>query len=328
MAQKIITIILALAVVGGMAWYINKYYLESSKSDTSVKVTTKNANILENNNSESQNVIYVTYSTATEIWSSDEAANKKKIFTDADETAKILTLSNVASSAGEVLAVTSPGAGATGTLMAIDLTSAKERKVINNFANVENLTVNADSSQIAFTRFSNVEADYGYSLYHQRTDGGTPLKVLSSQSALGPPSFSPSGAKIAFAQTNGASTDLSSFSFSSGATSKIASYENQVIDWVSWEGTDKILVSLRKTGNNNSGVISSVDPNTGKSVELAEYSGGHASFIHLASSRLAFIVAQYNNGVDQKIQGQMYIVSLNTKSKTTLEKANQILGWL
>ncbi len=115
----------------------------------------------------------------------------------------------------------------------------------------------------------------------------------------------------------------------SGNNKIVKSFESSAVDWVAWDNPDSVIVAIRKVGDTGDGKIDKINPSTGKEDVIADYDGGRASYIRLSNDglKLAFIVAQYENVVDPAISGQIYIVDLTNKSKSSLEKGNQILGW-
>lgn len=334
MAQKIITIILGLAVVAALAWYVNKNYIQPTSEATDIKITNKDAAKSQDGTSKetsaAESLVYVNRGSATIIWSRDSSGNAKKIFTDADETDKLFTLSNVSSAASNILAVVSKGSKSMGRLVSIDLKTAKETKVRDSFPAPENLAVSKDGSLFSYTRFSNVEANYGFTLYYEPVGEGAPIEVSKSDYEIISPAFSPSSTKIAYANAAGKNTELFSYSISAKKSDKIATLVGKAVDSLSWPSADKIIISVRKIGTENSGEIDVVNPNTGEIEKIANFSGGRASFIFLDSpaDRLAFIVAQYKDKVETDISGQLYVVEIATGKKETLEKCNQILGWM
>ncbi len=314
-----------------LAWYINKNYIATTSSGTSVKVTTNHLITPTSSNSSAQPssaLLYVTIGSATQIFKNENGSDKK-VFTDADETNKIIMFSNLAPEANEVLAITSADSKKVGQLISIDLATAKEKKISDNFSVPENLAIAPDASKLTFTSFSNVEANYGFTLYYENLNDNLPKTAVSSQVEIISPAFSPDASKIAYAITTGTNTVLNTFNITSGKADKVTIFNGDALDWISWPTSDSIIISKRKASNNSAGEIDTVNPNTGSVTEIAEFNGGRAGFVELDSqNKLAFIVAQYNTKVNSLTAGQIYIIDLNSKQKSTLEKASQILGWL
>lgn len=330
MAQKIITIILGLGVVAALAWYINKHYIQPTSSGVNITVSASSSPNTQVNASQAGTLVYVNIGAAKEIWTVDSSGKPKKFFTDTDEIDKIMAFSNVATDMGEVLVATSSDATKVGGLEMINLSSAKTRKIRISFTVPEYLALSSDSSKFAYIRFSNVEASYGFTLYYESINNDQPTTVLTSDSEIITPAWSPSSTKITYAISDGTKTELSVYSLTSKKLEKIATLDGKVVDWVSWPEADKIIISTRKISDNNAGEIDGVNVSTGIPEKIVEFSGGRASFVYenKAAAKLAFIVAQYKNKIDMQTAGQVYVVNLSNKSKSTLEKANQILGWL
>jgi Tol biopolymer transport system component len=326
MAQKIITIILGLAIVAALAWYINKNYI---KSGVSIQVNTTQTPGAKTSTAPTENLVYVNVGAANEIWEVNSLNKTKKIFTDADETDKLMTFSNIATQTSEVLVATSGSGARIGGLEIINLLTAKTRKIKTDFAVPDFLAFSADSKKFAYTSFSNVEANYGFTLYYEEISG-QPIKVLSNETAIITPAWSPSSTKLVYAVTSGSKTDLSIYTLSSKVKQPLVSLDGKTVDWISWPSADQILVSTRKIGDNSAGEIDGISVSTGATEKIVEFSGGRASYAYenKTGSKLAFIVAQYKDKIDSQTAGQIYVVDLSNKKKNSLEKGNQILGWL
>jgi len=330
MVQKIVTIILGLSVVAALGWYINKNYVQPASSGVDVKVNAAQSPAAGSSTSQEGTLVYASIGAAKEIRTADSQDRTKKIFTDTDETDKIAIFSNVASDTSEVLVGTTSDGSKAGGLEVINLLTAKTRKVKTSFSLPDYLALAADSKKFVYIRFSNVEASYGYTLYLENMDDSQPITVVTTDSEIISPAFSPSSAKIAYAISDTTKTEISVYSLSTKKLEKIATLDGKVVDWLSWPEPSKIFISTRATGNNNAGQIEAVNTSSGTTEKIVEFSGGRASYIYAnkAATKLAFIVAQYKNKVDPQTAGQIYIVNLISKDESTLEKANQILGWL
>lgn len=331
MAQKIITVILALLIIGGLAWYFNKTYLQSSSGIGNEKIPQfKPSTSIENIKS---GLVYTTKNEAQEIWQVNFKKESKKLFTDADEAEKMIKISNLAPFSKEVLAITSTDSGSfSGKLVAINLTTAKETVLQKTFALPTAWAISADSQKIVFVKFSNLEENYGYTLYSENRDGSNIRGLLRSDSEIKTPSWNKSATKIAYVKISGTTSVLGIFNIESGETDEIKNFENKNIDWLSWDGDppagDKIILSVRNLGDNQKGVIEIIGAD-GKNLEkIADFEGGIANFIFQESGWLGYLIAQYESDkINNMTKGQIYIENLNGQ-KIPVQKGNQILGWL
>lgn len=327
MTQKVITVILGLIIIGGLAWYLNRNYLQSSNKpgETQSFSHSPGAN---SSKKTSGNLVYTIFSNDKEIWMANSSLEKKKLFTDADETEKIIKLSNLATLSREVLAVTSTDENATsGKLVAINLDNAKKETLQSSFAVSSALSVSADGKDICYIKFSNVEENYGYTLYSQKRTGFNIRELARSDKEIRLPAWDKTGLKIAFIKISGVNSELMVSDKENSKTSTIANFDSQVVDWLSWGESDKIILSLRKIGQNSSSEIISIDPETKKDQKLIT-TDSIVNFVYLSRDLWLSYIAQNTDKIDEQIVGQIYFQNLETDEKIPLQKGNQILGWL
>lgn len=327
MAQKIITVILGLIIVGGLAWYFNKNYLQPSTSQENQPSNSPGESSQETE--ASTNLVYVSISDAKEIWRTNSQKESKKLFTDADEPEKIVKLSNMASSTGEVLGIVAADPHSfTGKLVVINLETAKQRVLQGSFTVPTVWNLSSDGKKLCFTRFSNLEENYGYTLYSEDVSGGSIRELARSESEIPTLAWNEFGTKIAFVKTSGTKTEINLVDINSAKTKVIVSFEGKIIDWLSWSKGDKLIFSLRKVGEENSGEIEIINSEGRNLEKIIDFEGGKAQFIYLDDSWLGYLVAQYKEKINDTTAGQIYLYNLNKTQKIAVQKGAQILGWL
>lgn len=326
MAQKIITVILALAVIGGLAWYFNKTYLQPSTGHSTEKVPQFQTSSTDENFK--GKLIYATTGTVREIWAVDTAKTSKKLFTDVDEAEKIIEISNLASLSGEVLTITSSDVlSRSGKLVAINLFNSKETVLQKTFTVPSSWTVSLDGQKIAYTKFSNIEENYGYTLYSSDR-GGTNLRELTrSDQEIKVPVWNENSTKIAYVKNVDLKSQLNIVDVNSLEIKEIKNFDSQIIDFLSWSG-DKLVFSIRDLGNNKSGKIEIIDSDGQNLEKMTDFEGGIANFAYLKnSSWIGFLISQYKDKVNDSTTGQIYIENLKKAEKIPVQKGSQILGW-
>lgn len=330
MAQKVITIILVLIIVGGLAWYFNKNYLQSSTGQNSnyqVPQYKGPASLTQ------VNLVYANAENSKEIWQINSKKETKKLFTDVDETEKIIKLSNLALFSREVLALTSTEFKPySARLVAINLSDSKETILQKSFVIPGVWSLSPDGKKIAYTRFSNLEEKYGYTLYTEDRDGGNRRELIRSPSEIKALSWDVASLKIAFVKTSGTKSEISVANTKNDEIKAVKSFDNKVIDWLSFSG-EKIIFSSRLLGSENEGVIQIMDSDGNNLEKIIEFDGGIANFIYLSDSTwLGYLVAQYSfekeaqESTNDSTIGQMYLVNLSNNEKIPLGKGVQILG--
>jgi len=320
MSGRVITIILVLILVGGLAWFINRNYIEpeSNAGMTTPGISSKN---LES----SDNLLYTVTGAAHEIWLVNPTGKTEKIFTDADEQEKIVKFSNVAQNSREVLAVT-----ASNKLISINLDKGKIATLKNSFSRPDLIIVSAQGDEFAYIRFSNVDENYGYTLYLESRAGQNRRALAQSDTEIRSLSFNRDSTEIAYAKTSGTGAEINIVKVDTKEIINIAKFNNKLIDSLAWAG-NSIYFNLRDIGA-NSGEIDKIDANgkkeTNSQATLTDYNGGIANFIAGSSTKIAFLVAQYSDKINDSTSGQIYITDIANGQRQPLKKGIQILGWL
>lgn len=331
MAQKVITIILVLIIIGGLAWYIDKIYLQPSKSQENLSKVPKYAATKLPGDLADQvqpELVYITDEDAKVIWAVGADKEGRRLFTDADETDKIIKVSNLASMSNEVLAVMSESSESNvGKLVAIDLNTQDDKILQSSFLVPDEWSVSSDGKKIIFVRFSNIEESYGYTLYSQERDGSNTRELVNSQKIIKNPVWNADGNKIAYITINETKTELNIFNLDRGSGEKIKDFDNVSVDNLSFTG-DKIILSVRDIDSTDSGVIEIINQDGSNLEKITDYSGGIANFIYCYDvAFLGYIVSQYESNPDDTTTGQIYIYKIKNEEKEPIQKGTQILGW-
>jgi len=318
MTQKIFTIILVLIVIGGLAWYFNRTYLQSESLSSPETPSPGSSSVTLDT---ATNLFYVTTGAAREIWQVDIEKKAKKIFTDSDEREKIIKFSNIGLDSEEVVAVT-----ASNKLVSINLDKPKLVTLQSPFSKPETLSISTSGNQIAYTRFSNVEENYGYTLYIEEKTGENRRALTISESPIYSPVWSPDNTEIAYAVTNGTEGELDLVEIKSGEKKIVAKYPNEIIESVDWDA-ESLFFSLRNIGQSN-GTINKIASSGGKAEKIIDFEGGITNFISVTSDKIAYLVSQYSSKTNDTTSGQIYIADIDSHQATPVKKGVQILGWL
>ena len=274
----------------------------------------------------SYKLVFVTYGAATEIWEVDSQNKTKKLYTDADEALKIKKLSNL-SGTSEVLAIVSKGDSSSGKLVTINLNEAKQTVLKDLFPVTVNLSISPDGEWFIYTKFSNVEDQYGYTLFLEEMNGSKIEEVVNSSSEIIFPCWDKSAKTIYYGKTSGTNTEIIGYDIQSKKSKTIFSTD-QIVDWISVSLSDKMILSQRKIGENSAGEIDSVDIDGQNLITLVKFNGGKAAYAYLSNNQsLAYLIAQYNNKIDERTSGQIYILNTKTAVKSAVRRGVQILGW-
>lgn len=334
MAQKIITVFLVLICIGGLVYY----FVNFGRADRQPSPSQTNQLLKSQLTSQArQKLVFVVeennYKEIREvrlpaITNENSAKEIKKLFTDSDEQEKLIKISNLAELSGEVLAITSPEPKAyAGTLVAIDLKSAQKTILQRNFAVPESLSITNDGKKIAFTKFSNIEENYGYSLLASERGGSNVRELKRSSSPIRLPCWSEESSKVAFLETSGTKSEITVVDVQTAESAVVADFEGKIIDWLSWSA-DGLVYTLRDLNGVTAaqeGTIEIVSKNKNKQ-KLADFSGGQANFVYLKDGLLGYVIAQPHQGRDLT-SGQIYIDNIG-EGGIPIQKGIQVLGWL
>lgn len=325
MAQKIITYILILIIIGGLGWYINKKYLQPSSGAQKTNDLPKYKITPSEDNPPS--LIFSTNDGVRQIWSAKLNAEPEIIFTDADENEKLIKVSNLSLLTHEVLAVFGNQSNhISGSLAVINLDSSKKEIIRESYSIPLTWSLSNDGQKIAYTTFSNIEDNYGYTLYLQNRDGSSTRELTNSSSEIKNPIWNNNDLKIAFIQIEGTKSFLKAIDIDNLKIKEIISFDNKIIDWVSWS-EDNLVYSLRQLNQDNNGQIGIINQDGNNLKKIIDFDGGKANYIYLDKSYLGYLIAQYDKLSDLAI-GQIYFYNLSKEEKTPVQKGVQILGWL
>jgi len=323
MSQRTITIVLILVVFGGLAWYINKNYLTPENSVSSFGNIGKS--VVPQAGSDA--LVYVTTGNVREIWLWQE--KPRKIFTDSDEAEKIVKLSNLTAGSREVLVIVNKNPAAnSGKLVVINLETGQKTTLLDEFSVPISWSVSPDGSKIALVKFSNIEEEYGYTLYLATREGKIEKKLFNSSSEIKSPSWNQLANQIAFTSTEGLESRLQVVDLSSNEISLIKSFSKETIDSLSFQDR-KIIFSRREVGAKK-GEIDLIDQEAPTISKILDFQGGVVNFLYSGpdSRNFAYLIAQYGERLDDKTSGQIYLADIQTSEEKALAKGSQVLGWL
>ena len=315
MFQKTITLLLVLIVVGGLAWYANNVL--NSGGVTNFEDSPQNYEHTK------PYLVYANFGVSREIVGifNDKT---KKLFTDTDEKEKVLKFSNI--SQMKVVAIMGENyESKSGSLFEIDLNTGKKTLLQKYFSLKSTLSLSADGEKIAYTKFSNIEEFYGYTLYFEEKSGSNRKKVYNSSDVIKSPVFKTSS-KIDFIVTENLQSVIKEFNSVNNKVSDIIKDDN-VIDSISSNGKD-LLYSLRKS-NNSSGQIDIIYSGNTISEKVTDFSGGIANFLALSTDgQIGYVLAQYSlEKINEETSGQLYTLNIENLERQSAGKGNQILGW-
>lgn len=312
MKQKTLSFILFLVLLGGLFWYVNKNYLNPQSA-----ISGQPGTISKNSR---EFLVFVDRSSFTSIYRLENLT--KKIYTDADESSKIIKVGSIIDNNKLPLVTNNKQDAESGNLELLDLKTQKKELIQKDFKKPLIFDVANAGQTVAYVLFSNIEENYGYNLYL-----GDKI-ILNKSTNIRAVKFSKDAKKIAIACTDGLNGQILIYSVQNGEIKTQKSIDNKLIDSVSWTSDDELLFSSRGIASNKSELNKLDKDNNIQELTTAE--GGIINFIFADSAfnNIGYIIAQYDKITDDSTKGQIFIYNIKEGSKRAIGKGTQIVGWM
>lgn len=328
----LIVFIVAFGVFFSKATPSEKQTSDSSKISSPQSVVSDSDNI-------SDEIIYLTNSTdTTNIYSMNPNDKSKKIvFTDKDENIKIKQCQSITLDGKKILAafnLKDDNFISSLWFISADGSGSKE-KLLDSFASPLPPIVSPDGKKMAYTIFSNVELDYGFSLLIANNDGTNKQTIAKDKNSIANITFSPDNKYVFYSKgTESGQSGLFRTALSSNESTEIyALKDKEAIYSVSISKNNQIAISKGPIGNNmlNEAEIYLLDIN-GKSVNQLFSNDTHENYLSFSpdGTELAYMSIKYEaNPKNANVSGTIYLADIKAKTFVSLNQdADIIVGWL
>src|SRR4030042_3479884 len=336
MAKKIFLIILGLVVVGGVAWYVDRNFMrtkgtnstqEPAVPESDATVTPLPAENTNKNTSESI-VFLVNNENSKEIIKSDVKGSRKTLFTDEDEEFKIQKIGGLAYYASEVLVLTGKGDPSSNKLEGIKTDgSGKKETIVGSFGDPAAIAISPDGKSIGFVSFSNVEEDYGYSIYTMTRDGSNRRKQVTADKEIRGLSWNKDSNKVAFIKLgdSGKST-IQITDVEKEKTNEIFSTD-KVILGLTWNESGKISFSVAPAGKLSESQFLVINPDGGNQKKIFETTKGALVSPALSSDNLnlAYALGALKDKIEEDVPADVYIGKSSGKNLDKIQKGNLVI---
>jgi Tol biopolymer transport system component len=309
----------------------------------SKNVATTPASVSDNNTSSDQSVsdtkenaingtiIYMIKSSdANEIYKLSTNGDAKIVYTDKDETQKIKNAVSVTSQ-GKVLALfADQNQEFGGALYLIDTNIPGQKDLlIDQFASTQAPVISPNGKKIAYIVFSNVEIDYGFSLYVMNNDGTNKQKISSDAVGIKILSWNPENNKIAYLKGDTSKESKVFVADLSGNESELTSFKEKVYS-LNW--TDGIMALCKGSQDNteiNKSEVYTMDVN-GKNLKRITNNDKHDNFAFNSpnNNALVYLDVNYDKNVDLNKSGDVNLINLSDNNIKKIGEANYIIGWI
>jgi len=322
--NKIILIIMSLAIIGGLAWYFDQNYVSKSSSSSNTSVTTVKAPPAETaklGKTTNQKLIFASQTNQGAIIASVTATgeNQKTLFTYADETEKIKETNIFSPTTFEA-----PLIVGNNRLASVKLDgSGKKEILIDSLGNPPSVNLSPDGKLISFVAFSNVEVDYGYTLYVSSRKGEGLRELTRNEKEIKNPIWGADNTKIYYLQISDNQTAIMKIDLETSRSQSIYQTENYIYSLNFSAG--KLIFSSGPKGKNVSAIYQ-INGNGQNLEKLLEDNGViYYPFLSVDSLNLAYLISA--EAIDDP-SGDILVASADGKNKQKITKGNKILGWI
>lgn len=277
------------------------------------------------------NIIYMVKSSdGSEIYKVARDGKANVIYTDKGEDLKIKNAVSV-TAGGKVLALfAAQNQEFGGSLYLIDTDFAGKKTLISDqFASTQSPVISPNAKKIAYTIFSNVEADYGFSLYAMNEDGSNKQKISSDPMGIKILCWNPNSDKIAYLKGDSSKDSKIYIGDLAGSENNLISFKEKVYS-LNW--SNQIMTfSKGSSGEDdiNKAEIFTMDE-FGKNMKRITTDDKHNEFSFLSpdAKGIVYLEVSYNKSVDLNKSGDIILTNTVDSITKKLGEANYIIGWI
>ncbi len=318
----IIIPILIILVVG--AWFFNKKYIQSgNKEKNSTQFDQELTKDQEETVKQTQEYIY---------YISEKNGNKKIIKNNVLGTEKeevysfdqVSLIGNLSVSSKDVVFFSSSGS-APGEVKTINLKDLTEKTLIKNFSKPQLIAMNPQGNFLTFTSFSNVEEDYGYTLYIMANDGSNKKKIYNQDEPILLISWQKDGENIVFIRQKNKNHEIVKVNIESLEIEEIYS-SNEDINSLYWQ-EDKIYFS-KYDQNKKISTIFTIDENGQNEQKTKIIDEALVNDIRVSGDNLNIAFLSNFDLSGERKTGQIEILFTEISKLSELENSQNILGFL
>ena len=336
MVKKVLISLAALVVIGGVVWFIDRYFFPPSIRQTTDSNLGEISDLVSDEKKKEDTTDKIVYLSeddqAKKVVLADLAGkDKKTLFSDAEEEAKIKKIGSLAYLTNEVLILAGKSDSVENQLEVIKTDGSGQKEVIvEAFGTPESLAISPDGKTVAYVSFSNVEKDYGFSLYTMARDGTNKRLINRGDREMRSLSWNKEGDKIAFwTTTSEEKTEIQIVEVESTKNKSIYSSEQNMTS-LSWNEEGKIIFGQYERDKNTS-VIKAINEDGSGQVKILETTEGVANFIYLSSDNLnvTFLLTQLKDGkIEENTNGEIETAKSSGENLKKIADGFSIAGWL
>lgn len=327
--KKVFWALLLVVLIGLVGWYA--FNLNTQSSTSSINNLGINPSTINDKGKDtSDKLIYCKHSANfKEIYKVDtNGENKKLIFTDKDESDKIVKFGGLAYLSKEILVLL--GTENIGKLALINMDGQKSVLIESFSAN--SFSITPDGENIAYVSFSNTERDYGYSLNTMTKNGENRRKIVQTDNEITSVNWNKDSSRIFYVSTTKDNkSEIISLDTETGKLNSIYS-SSAPLYFLSNNDSGKITFSI-STDNLNSGEIWKINSEGGEKQRLYYNKNALPAYGVYSSDELslAFNLTTNNENFSMAKEGELTSAQILKNELINIKNignANEILGWL
>lgn len=301
----------------GLVWYFGK---DSITGTSSNEIAGSNLNKIDTSSRQdtTQKLISLNYNNgAREIISTDFKGEQKKIlFSDRDEDYKIKMTGGLYN--GEILAVMVKDKIPEAQLATVKIDgSGKKEVLVQSFPLPKNISLSPNNQSFAYTTFSNVEENYGYTLYVSTKKGDTRRELLRSDQEIKFPVWNNNVTKIAFVKVSAGKMAIEVFDLNANQSEEIYSTK-LVINSLNLQN-NKLVFSEKGSRSE----VFSIDWQGKSKIKLFDTSSNaYQPFLSNDELNIAFVPLEPGSAGNK-----IYTYNLKNTNQPKIFDGLEVLGW-
>lgn len=322
----LITILIVLAGLGAIYFFAKPSLVSQPSSDNSKP---ESASVKTSENISEDLIYAIRADSYTDIYlANSKNTNQKKVYTDRDEDLKIKSLTSLTYD-NRVLAAMAPKEEEFINSLYLIHTdgSGQKDKLADNFASTSAPIISPDGQKIAYTLFSNAEADFGFKLIVANYDNSNKRELLTDSTGINLYSWDPDSQNISFSKGSVASqTEIKSVNLDSLSQENIFQADG-IVQHFSWVKDDLyIYSSIPENKDYNQGEIYTY---LNKKINRLTNNTTFDDFAKISPrSQVSYLSYNYEKNIPIIYQvGKINLTSINNAATSQLHEATIIVGW-
>lgn len=305
------------------------YYLSKGNSELNQNNLNSNNYINHKSNSNFGSIIYLVKNTEGNNIYKLENNKPKLIFSDNSNDLKIQSINGITKNGKILVSMAKDNQEFAKDLYLVDINNKEQsQKLINEFASTQPPLISPDGTKIAYIIFSNVETDYGFSLYIMNTNGSNKHKISSNPIGIRLLSWNEDSSEILYLKDESQNeSNIYKSNIKNAKEEKVITFKEKIY-WLDWKQS-KFVISkgpFDVTNINKSEIY--ISDETGKNIKRLTTDDKFDGYCFFDSkhNNVIYLKNEYSNNIDINKSGIINVISLDDGKISSYEQANTIIG--